>query len=89
MSTFFISMTTIVGLLSNKSQLIAFWVGGGFRNATWLDFKLVAVVRITGFAKEVITRESLKEIYGIDVKLQLSENKKYPICVDYELIRKH
>lgn len=40
-----------------------------------------------GAPKEVITKESLKEIYGIDVKLQLSENKKYPICVDYELVR--
>jgi iron complex transport system ATP-binding protein len=41
-----------------------------------------------GSPKEVITRESLKEIYGIDVKLQLSENKCYPICIDYELINK-
>ncbi len=40
-----------------------------------------------GVPKEVITRESLKEIYGIDVKLQLSENGSYPICVDYELLR--
>ena len=40
-----------------------------------------------GVPKEAITKENLKEIYGIDVKLQLSENKKYPICVDYELIR--
>ena len=40
-----------------------------------------------GEPKEVITKESLREIYGIDAKLQLSDNKKYPICVDYELIR--
>ncbi|MBD7911022.1 ABC transporter ATP-binding protein [Clostridium cibarium] len=40
-----------------------------------------------GAPKEVITKESLKEIYGIDAKLQLSENKSYPICVDYELVR--
>lgn len=35
---------------------------------------------------EAITKENLKEIYGIDGKLQLSENKNYPICIDYELI---
>jgi iron complex transport system ATP-binding protein len=40
-----------------------------------------------GVPKEVITRESLKEIYGIDVKLQLSDNGNYPICIDYELLR--
>lgn len=40
-----------------------------------------------GVPREVITKESLKEIYGIDAKLQLSEDKRYPICIDYELIR--
>jgi len=40
-----------------------------------------------GIPKKAINKENLKEIYGIDVKLQLSEDKKYPICVDYELIR--
>lgn len=33
-----------------------------------------------GKPKEVIPEENLKEIYGIDVKLQLSENGRYPIC---------
>lgn len=40
-----------------------------------------------GIPTEVITKENLREIYGIDAKLQLSENKNYPICVDFELIR--
>ena len=40
-----------------------------------------------GVPKEVINKDNLKEIYGIDVKLQISENEKYPICIDYELIR--
>lgn len=40
-----------------------------------------------GSPKDVITKENLREIYGIDVKLQLSDNKEYPICVDYELIK--
>lgn len=34
-----------------------------------------------------ITKENLREIYGIEGKLQLSENKNYPICIDCELIR--
>ncbi len=38
-----------------------------------------------GIPREVITQENLRKIYGIDVKLQLSENGEYPICVEYEL----
>ncbi len=38
-----------------------------------------------GTPVDVITKESLKEIYGINARLQLSENKQYPVCVDYEL----
>ena len=41
-----------------------------------------------GEPKKVINKETLKEIYGIEAQLQLSENKKYPICVNYELIRR-
>jgi iron complex transport system ATP-binding protein len=36
---------------------------------------------------KAITKETLRKIYGIEGKLQLSENKNYPICTDYELIR--
>lgn len=40
-----------------------------------------------GSPKNAITEENLREIYGIDVQLQLSDNQEYPICVDYHLIR--
>ncbi|QNO14243.1 ABC transporter ATP-binding protein [Alkalicella caledoniensis] len=40
-----------------------------------------------GVPMEAINKGNLKEIYGIDVKLQLSDNKRYPICVDYDLLR--
>lgn len=48
MSTFFISLTTTIGILSNKSQFIAFWISGSFRNATWLDVQLVVSVGTVG-----------------------------------------
>ncbi len=48
MSTFFISLTTVIGLLSNQSQMIGFWVSGGFRNARWADFKLIFIVGVIG-----------------------------------------
>ena len=44
LSTFFISMATIIALLTNKSQNLAFWVSGGFRAVTWNSVKLVLVV---------------------------------------------
>ncbi|MER2040529.1 ABC transporter ATP-binding protein [Desemzia incerta] len=37
---------------------------------------------------EAITRESLSELYGIEAKLQLSEDKRYPICLEYEVIKR-
>lgn len=40
-----------------------------------------------GSPKEVITKESLKKLYEIDAKLQLSEDGSYPICINYELVR--
>lgn len=36
---------------------------------------------------EVITKESLQEIYGVEAHLQVSENGEYPICMEYELLR--
>ena len=34
-STFFLSLASIVALLGNRSQELAFWLSGGFRTATW------------------------------------------------------
>ncbi|MCB2312632.1 iron ABC transporter permease [Clostridium tagluense] len=75
MSTFFISLTTIVGLLSNRSQFIAFWVSGGFRNATWSDFKLVAVVGIIGLIIAILLSKKISILaLGDDVAIGLGEN---------------
>lgn len=77
MSTFFISLTTIVGLLSNKSQLIAFWVAGGFRNATWADTKLVAIVGILGLIIAILLSKKINILsLGDDVAISLGENPK-------------
>lgn len=75
MSTFFISLTTIVGLLSNKSQFIAFWVAGGFRNATWSDFVLAAVVGISGLIIATLLSKKINVLsLGDDVAISLGEN---------------
>lgn len=40
-----------------------------------------------GKPSDVITTASLKEIYGIDAVLQMSERGDYPICMEFELAR--
>ncbi|MBD8047504.1 MAG: ABC transporter ATP-binding protein [Clostridium argentinense] len=37
---------------------------------------------------DVINKETLKEIYGIEANLKKSENGEYPVCMEYELLRK-
>ena len=75
MSTFFISLTTIIGLLSNQSQMIGFWVSGGFRNVTWQDFKLVLVVGIIGLIIGILLSPKINILnLGDDVAIGLGEN---------------
>ena len=44
LSTFFISMATVIALLTNKSQTLAFWVTGGFRAVTWNSVILLLTI---------------------------------------------
>ena len=74
MSTFFISLTTVIGLLTNQSQMIGFWVSGGFRNATWADFKLVFFVGIIGFIIAILLSPKINILnLGDDVAIGLGE----------------
>ena len=75
MSTFFISLTTIVGLLSNQAQMIGFWVAGGFRNVTWADFNLVLVIGGIGFVLAILISPKLNILnLGDEVAIGLGEN---------------
>lgn len=75
MSTFFISLTTITGILSNQSQMIAFWVAGGFRNATWADFKLAFVVGVIGLIIAILLSNKINVLsLGDDVAVSLGQN---------------
>lgn len=74
-STFFISLTTVIGLLSNQSQMIGFWVSGGFRNATWSDFKLVSIIGILGLIIAILLSPKINILnLGDDVAIGLGEN---------------
>ena len=75
MSTFFISLTTVIGLLSNQSQMIGFWVSGGFRNASWADFKLIFIVGVIGLIIAILLSPKINILnLGDDVAIGLGEN---------------
>ena len=75
MSTFFVSLTTVIGLLTNQSQMIGFWVSGVFRNATWADFKLVFIVGIIGLIITMILSPKINILnLGDDVAIGLGES---------------
>ncbi|KXZ39235.1 iron complex transport system permease protein [Alkalithermobacter thermoalcaliphilus JW-YL-7 = DSM 7308] len=75
MSIFFISLTTIIGLLSNQSQFIAFWVSGGFRNTTWSDFRLVAIAAVVGLILAMLLSKKINILsLGDDIATSLGEN---------------
>ena len=75
MSTFFVSLTTIIGLLSNQSQMIGFWVSGGFRNASWADFTLVWIVGGIGLVIAMLLSSKINLLnLGDDVAIGLGES---------------
>lgn len=75
MSTFLISLTTIIGLLSNQSQMIGFWVSGGFRNVNWTDFKLISIVAIIGLIIAIFLSPKINILnLGDDVAIGLGES---------------
>jgi len=41
-----------------------------------------------GKPMDVITKENLKEIYRINAEIEPSKNGEYPVCVDYEMVKK-
>lgn len=75
MSIFFISLTTIIGLLSNKAQFIGFWVAGGFRNTTWPDFVLVFFMGVIGLVWAIFFSQKINILsLGDDIAISLGEN---------------
>lgn len=45
-SMFFISMASIVAIIGNRSQELAFWISGGLRNVDWTDVVFLSVIGI-------------------------------------------
>lgn len=74
-STFFMALTTVIGLLSNQSQMIGFWVSGGFRNASWNDVKLIAAAGVFGFFPAMALSHRINIVsLGDETAVGLGEN---------------
>ncbi len=75
MSTFFSALTTVLGLLTNQSQMIAFWVSGGFRSASWTEAIFIMMVGILGMIPAVLLSAKINIIsLGDDTAISLGEN---------------
>lgn len=62
-------------------------------NATKFATHLIGVKEgelvFQGKPRDVITKDNLKKIYGIDAKLIFDEQLGYPICIDFEIETKN
>ncbi|MBQ9305482.1 iron ABC transporter permease [Butyrivibrio sp.] len=77
LSTFLISITNIIGLLSNQSQMIGFWIAGGFRNAGWSEAVLAMVVGFIALVIAIIFSPKINIVsLGDDVATGLGANPK-------------
>ena len=75
MSTFFLSMASLVAMLGNRSQDLAFWVSGGFRTATWSYVWLVLIIGgICGICALIIAKKINVVSLGDDVAVGLGVN---------------
>lgn len=75
LSTFFISLASVVAILNNQSQNLAFWVAGGFRTITWDDVKLLLVVGSIGMVFSMLLAKHINMVnLGEDVAIGLGEN---------------
>ena len=75
LSTFFISLSTMIGIISNNSQLIGFLVGGGFRSVNWSTFPILICVVVLGLGFSMVLASSLNVVsLGDEVSASLGVN---------------
>ena len=75
LSTFFISLATIIALLTNQSQNLAFWISGGFRATTWESVKLVSIVGGMGTVVSLLLSRKINTLsLGEEVCIGLGQN---------------
>lgn len=75
LSTFLISFASAIGLLSNMSQNLAFWVSGGFRTASWSSVFLVSGIGVLGIIFAILLAPMINTVnLGDEVAVGLGVN---------------
>ena len=75
LSTFFISLATIIALLTNQSLNLAFWISGGFRATTWESVKLVSIIGGMGTVVSLLLSRKINTLsLGEEVCIGLGQN---------------
>lgn len=77
--------------LNEKRKITIVMVLHELNNAAKFATHLVGMkhgqVIFEGAPKDVITRENLNHLYGIEAVLEMDRTGTYPICVDFELVK--
>lgn len=75
LSTFFLSLSSVIGIITNNAQMIAFLVGGGFRSATWGNVILLILGSVIGVILAMRLSNKINIVaLGDDVCIGLGEN---------------
>jgi len=75
LSTFFLSLASVIAILNGRSQNLAFWVAGGFRAVTWNSVLIVSVAGIGGGIGAFLLAKHINIVnLGEDVAIGLGEN---------------
>ncbi len=75
LSTFFISMATVVAILTNQTQSLAFWISGGFRAVTWTSVQLLIIIGIVTVSAATLLSPKINIVnLGEDVCIGLGGN---------------
>lgn len=75
LSTFFLSLASIVALVNNRSQSLAFWVSGGFRSVTWSSVGMALVIGVIFVPISIILSKRINIVsLGEDVAIGLGED---------------
>ncbi|MDU7028873.1 FecCD family ABC transporter permease [Robinsoniella peoriensis] len=75
LGTFFLSLASVIALLGNRSQELAFWVSGGFRTASWDQMNILLIVSIPCLISALIISSKINIVsLGDDVCTGLGVN---------------
>lgn len=75
LSTFFLSLSTVIAILTNHAQMIAFLTGGGFRNVGWFHVLQLVITSIIALMISMLLATKINALsLGDDICISLGEH---------------